>query len=292
VNHLLRFYLDGIPLDLADSILPWRSRFNFWLLLHLHLHAASQRLVRQSPKPKLLFRKQFGLSSLSGLIASLERGVKSLTCRVPKRHWGGYYEQDAPGGGYLEHKKGLVQKWLEIVRPASVWDLGANTGIFSRLASQQQISTLSFDGDPYCVELNYLECRARKDRFLMPLLMDLMNPSAARGWDHTERLSWFERGTPDLVMALAMIHHLAIANNVPLDRLASFFQRLSKWLIIEFVPKSDPNAGRLLAYREDVFPDYQQELFELEFKRFFEVVRSEVVADTSRVLYLMRNRTR
>ena len=103
-------------------------------------------------------------------------------------------------------------------------------------------------------------------------------------------MSWLERGQPDLVLALAVIHHLAIGNNLPLERLATFFHGLGRWLIIEFVPKNDANAQKLLRVREDIFMDYSRENFEREFAKGFVLEQSQVLQDSERVLYLMRRR--
>ena len=122
----------------------------------------------------------------------------------------------------------------------------------------------------------------------MPLLLDLTNPSPGIGWGHEERMSLMERGPADVVMALALLHHLAISNNVPFDRIASFLSRICHWLIIEFVPKSDLQVQRLLSTREDIFDDYRQQAFEDAFGRHFSIRKSIQIQGSERVLYLMQ----
>jgi ribosomal protein L11 methylase PrmA len=160
--------------------------------------------------------------------------------------------------------------------------------VFSRLASSRGIQTVAFDVDPAAVEINYLEAKAHAEPNLLPLLLDFTNPSPGLGWAGTERSSLFDRGPVDCAMALALIHHLAISNNVPLAKLAETFARLCKFLIIEFVPKSDSQVKRLLASREDIFGNYDQAGFEAAFATCFETVRREPVKGTERTLYLMR----
>jgi hypothetical protein len=123
---------------------------------------------------------------------------------------------------------------------------------------------------------------------MLPLIIDLTNPSPALGWAHNERHSLLDRGPADLVLALALIHHLAISNNVPLSRLAQFFASCGKHLIIEFVPKGDSQVQKLLASRKDIFPEYTQSDFEREFSRYFTIEQSVPVPESSRVIYLMR----
>jgi hypothetical protein len=129
--------------------------------------------------------------------------------------------------------------------------------------------------------------KAQKEQNILPLVLDLTNPSPALGWDNAERDSFGTRGPVDMVLALAVIHHLAISNNVPLSQLADFFAAHCKWLVIEFVPKSDSQVQKLLTSREDIFPDYTREGFEAAFSARFDIHKSEPVRDSERVLYLM-----
>ena len=118
-----------------------------------------------------------------------------------------------------------------------------------------------------------------------------MNPSPALGWEARERMSLFERGPVDAIIALALIHHLALANNVPLQRLVDLFAKLCNILIIEFIPKDDSQAQRLLANREDIFNDYEQEQFERLFREYFLIEQRRKIRDSKRTLYLMRKDT-
>jgi ribosomal protein L11 methylase PrmA len=179
---------------------------------------------------------------------------------------------------------------LAQARPQSVWDLGANFGMFSRLASKQSIPTVAFDIDPGAVERNYLECKQTNEKNLLPLVLDLTNPSPSQGWNSEERMSLLERGPVDAVLALALIHHLAISNNVPLSLLAKFFADFCTFLIIEFVPKSDSQVKLLLATRQDIFSTYDQITFEAVFGETFEILKAEPLQDSQRTLYLMKKR--
>ncbi len=133
---------------------------------------------------------------------------------------------------------------------------------------------ISFDIDPAAVEKNYLECIAKEEEKILPLLIDLTNPSPGIGWENREIMSLLERGPVEMVLALALIHHLAISNNLPLNRIASFLCGICSWLVIEFVPKNDSQVQRLLATREDIFHSYTQKTFEVEFKKFFTIKTS------------------
>lgn len=288
LQQLLRANIDGLPVDLVASLLPFRARMAFPLFLHVFLHARSQRR-HSGMAVRDRVSGQFSLRAFTGLIDSLEKGVRRLTRRRQLSGWVDYYNEATHySSEALEHKKRFVEQCLEALVPRLVWDLGANTGMFSRLASARGVTTVSFEMDPVCVEVNYTRARLEQEENLLPLVLDLTNPSPGIGWANEERAPLVERGPADLVIALALVHHLAIANNVPLERIAAFLSTLCRSLVIEFVPKNDEKVQQLLANRVDIFPDYTQQGFEGAFKRHFDIERCEEVRASERVLYLMR----
>ena len=285
LNELLRTNIDGVPLPVASKLLPWRTRLTPGLLMHIHAHASSQkRYAAQSIKHR---QRKVSRNALLGIIDSLGGALRRLRWQPGGTEWADYYNDTNYSSTALAAKRALVGDYLDRLEPGTVWDLGANNGMFSRLASERGIPTVASDIDPAAVEFNYLECRKRDDELLLPLLMDLTNPSPALGWGHDERMSFLDRGPADVVLALALIHHLAISNNVPLPKLAEFFQRAGRALIIEFVPKEDSQVQRLLATREDVFPDYRQDSFEAAFTEYFRIETQQAVEGSKRTLYLM-----
>ncbi|MBW2541076.1 MAG: SAM-dependent methyltransferase [Deltaproteobacteria bacterium] len=292
LGQLSRLYIDGVPLALARSLLPARAWLRIQLFLHIWVQAGSQRRFEGAASEDATAPKQRPVSrkNLDNLVAGLKNACESLDWKPEGTEWADYYEGDSYTDEGDEDKAAVVASHLDRIRPAEVWDLGANTGRFSRIASERGIHTVSFDVDPACVERNYRAARSSKDARLLPLILDLVNPSPALGWAHEERNSLAERSSADLVMALALIHHIAISNNVPLARIASYFARLAPHLIIEFVPKSDPKVKILLATREDVFPGYTQAGFEEAFSSVFEIVDAHPVKGSERTIYLMRRR--
>ena len=290
LGQLLRLYIDGVPLDLAVRLLPWKARLNVGLLTHLYLHAASMRRYAGAEVRTAQGARRVTRTGFLGLIDNLRRTVAGLRWDPGRTAWAEYQTMHNYTPVALEAKRRLVVEYFEQARPSSLWDLGANTGAFSRLASERGIDTLSFDVDPSAVEANYRTVRASGEANLLPLLVDLTNPSPAQGWHHAERLSLRQRGPVDAVMALALVHHLAIGNNVPLPQVASFLADLGRWVIIEFVPKSDGQVKRLLAARDDIFSDYNVEGFERAFNGAFELRRREPIAESERTLYLWEKR--
>jgi ribosomal protein L11 methylase PrmA len=286
LNQLLRIYIDGVPLDLASSLLPYRTWLRFSLLSHVHLHAKSQRYY--ADKIKDTSNRKVTQLEFKGIIDNLESAIRRLNWNPGNTEWADYYQDTNYSADALEHKKKLVAQFLDQINPKSVWDLGANDGLFSRIASDKGIKTISFDIDPTAVEKNYLKCVERNESNILPLLLDLTNPSPGIGWQNDERMSLQERGPVDTVFALALIHHLAISNNLPFNKIADYFEKICSSIIIEFVPKTDSQVQKLLSTRKDIFPDYQQNLFENEFSRYFEIQNSVKIKDSERTLYLMR----
>ncbi len=288
LNQLLRVFIDGVPLDLASSLLPFPTRLKPSLLSHIHIHAKSQRYF--ADKTVNITNRKMSKFSLIALMDNLESAVKRLKWKVKGTEWGDYYGDTNYSSDAFNHKKQIVTKFVDAVKPRSVWDLGANIGTFSRIAGDKGIQTISFDIDPACVERNYLKCIEKRETAILPLLLDLTNPSPGIGWDHSERMSLVERGPADTVLALALIHHLAISNNLPLEKIAGFFSKICNSLIIEFVSKKDSQIQRLLSTRKDIFSDYTQEMFEKEFEKFFAIKNSVKITDSERILYIMERK--
>jgi hypothetical protein len=292
LGRLSLSHMDGIPLDLATTMLPLRARLRPGLLMHIFLHARSQRRHRddETAAPER-GQRRFGERAFQGLIDSLDKAVGGVRLRRTDRHWVEYYARATHySTESLEHKATLVTRFIEEVSPSTVWDLGSNTGLFGRIAAGRGIETVCLEMDGACVEENYRRARENDEAHLLPLVTDFDNPSPAIGWANEERASLKERGPADLALALALVHHLAITNNVPLDRIAEFLCVLCDHLVVEFVPKQDEKVQRLLSSREDIFADYTHEGFERAFKEWFDIRAVEQIRGSERVLYLMEAR--
>lgn len=281
--------IDGIPLELTSKLLPLKTWLSFSLAMHIHLHAkfqskyAGAKITVEKPRGSLSVR------SLCGIIDNLKSTVLKLNWEPKDTEWHDYYDCN---NNYdldaLSLKEDIVKKFLSRPDIRSLWDLGANTGRFSRLAGDHCEYVCAWDIDPACVELNYRLERESGSGNVYPLLMDLTNPSPAIGWSNCERYSLKERGPVDAALALGLIHHLVISNNLPMGMVAGFFSSITRVLIIEFVPKQDTQVEKLLRNREDIFPDYNIDGFELVFSRYFNILEKTHITNTQRILYLMQ----
>ena len=285
LGRLLGAHLDGVPLDLASALLPFRTRLQPGLLLNLHVHAWSQaRLSGRAPARSPVLPKR----RLEALLEGLETTVRGLRPGQVRTAWSDYSGATSYSAGAFEEKWALVGRFLDAVRPSTVWDLGANTGAFSRLAADAGALTVALDSDPLAAELHYRDLKSRGERRVLPLVFDLSNPTPALGWDGRERPSLFERSHAEMALALALVHHLALGHNVPLGAIAAFLARIAPHVAVEFVPKEDPQVRQMLASRADVFPDYTREGFEAAFRERFSLVESHGLPRSERRLYLLR----
>lgn len=308
LGQLFRANLDGIPLDLATGLLPRRLRVRPGIWLHLAAHGRSQAKHAAAPgraagaagpveappqvedrEPPAGRRRRFSMNAFRGLVASLERTVARLSWEPPRSAWSEYYGDCATyGEEALRRKEQVVAGFIDATSPRSVWDLGANTGRFSRLASGRGIFTLALDSDPAVVERTYREFRGAPH--LLPLLMDLANPSPGAGWRNRERMALAERGPAHMVLALALVHHLAIGNEVPLEGVADELADLGRSAVVEWVPREDPQVRLMLSRRDHPFHRYTEEAFRGALRRRFEILGRETLPGSDRVLYAMRRR--
>jgi SAM-dependent methyltransferase len=289
---MLRDFIDGIPLDLATHLLPGRTRLNFGLASHLHAHAGAQRRAASAAPATEADHKPPRRISETGqraLLDSLRRTVDGLRW-TPSGHWSAYATTTSYSETAAASKATLVREMLDAAGGRTVWDLGANTGVYSALATEAGYRVIAWDFDAASVDAHWRRVRGADGPPILPLIGDLSNPSPAIGWGLEERASFLDRANADALMALALVHHLAIGNNVPLPAVASLFARIAPNAIVEFVPKEDPMTRRLLAARRDIFDGYTIDGIRDAFGGPFEIVREAAIADSPRTLFLLRRR--
>ena len=284
-NNLFKLWMDGIPADVVDEILPLQKYFSLTYWFYVKLLNKAQ-IKHQSAHKKI--SAHLSKNQLMKLLDGLENVIKALMPKGKSTEWGDYYTFTNYTEEAFAEKEKIVNAFIDKVKPRNVWDLGANNGHFSRLASKENIPTLTFDIDPVAVEKNYRNVKKNKENYLLPLLLDLTNPSPNIGWGNNERVVIEQRGKADLCMALALIHHLAIGNNVPLVKVAEFFSNLCNNLIVEFIPKEDSKVQELLLNRKDVFSDYNLRCFTESFSKYFSIDEAVQVKGSSRIIYLMK----
>ena len=283
INKLFTVYPNGIPMNILVSLLPKRSRWNINTFLHVHLQAKFSGKQKQKPGSENNFSKQ----KLELLLKGLENFVQKLSPKKIKTTWDDYYTGTILGDDYLTAKTSLVKSFISEIDFTNVIDLGANDGHFSLLFADDK-NVIATDADNNCINELYLKIKATGRSNILPLVNNLTTPSPAIGWNNAERDSITVRLKADLVLALALVHHLAIAHNVPLALLANWLQPMGAYLIIEFVPKADEKVKLLLQNRKDIFDDYSIENFKTIFAAKYQILKEAKIDHTNRSLFLMK----
>jgi hypothetical protein len=278
-------YPDGIPLNVVISLLPKKAKWNLHTWMHIYLQAGLQNKRRKSDGNNSgNFSKNKMLLLINGLIGY----VTKLHLKKIRTTWDNYYSETILSESYLLEKTKLVKSFLSSILFLSVIDLGANDGYFSLLFKNTETQIIAVDGDANCINELYKKIRHEKINNILPLINTLDYPSPAIGWNNAARASFSERIKGGVVFALALVHHLAIAKNIPFDFIAGWLAQMGDYLLIEFVPKSDEKVQLLLQNREDIFDDYTPGSFELSFSKRFKTLLQQKIPGTDRVLYLMK----
>jgi SAM-dependent methyltransferase len=287
----LRGSIDGITPAEMRSLLSFRDRFRRGLFTNVFLHARLEKRYANRPQEVKEEVRRVGLKK-EILVANV-RKMRALVARLewnpPEGVWTAYGERNIYTDADAGRKDEFVRSVARARRRDLVWDLGANNGRHSRIAAEGASTVLAIDADQGPVELLYRDLRAEDDERILPLTMNLADPSPGLGWRGAERRPLPDRGRPDLVLALALVHHVAIGANVPVAEVVDWLAGLGAELVIEFPTREDPMVGQLLApKREGLHPDYELGFFERCLGEAFEIERSQRLESGTRVLYHAR----
>lgn len=288
ISKLMFAYLDGIPLATAVALLPWQAKLNFGLGLHLFLHHKVEQKSVSSKKQKQY--KPLSRNSAVHLADSLQSTIKKLSWKSPETLWGDYYSNTNYTPAALAHKEQLVRKHLGSATGNVILDIGANNTHFSAVAAAFASHVIAIDSDAVAIEHGFLQLQQMQQDKVIPLLVDITNPTPAVGWNNTERGAFFDRVRPDTILALAIIHHLVLSNNLTLNMLATFLSSKCRYLIIEFVPSSDSQVQEMLQTRQEQLFDYTLDAFHLAFSEKFHILAQERIAQSERSIYYMQSK--
>lgn len=292
-SHLLGS-LEGIePSEMRKIFGGWR-RFKKGIFRHVYLHAvAESRVTGGGQKLKSdLGAAGFGKELTIATAKKLLQLIRGLRSKRAESAWVAYRNTCSYSDDDRDEKERFIRASLESRTVELAWDLGANDGAYSRLVAETGAYVVALDADDVTVDSLYRALREEKNDRILPMVMNLVDPSPARGWRNTERKAFVDRGAPDLVLGLALVHHLAIAANVPLPQIIEWFRSFGATLIVEFVEPHDPMAERLLANKpEGLFPDYRIEVFEELLAASFVIDARQQLPSRSRTLYLATPRS-
>ncbi len=290
----LRGSLEGIPAKQIQSMLSPLDYFRPGVLSHVFLQAKAQARYEGSNRNIRADLRHAGFSDqlIKHNITSLRRLVAGLQWRPSTSAWSDYQHTHTYASADLQQKTAFVQQVLMPRRWGIVWDLGCNIGVYSRLASQYSDYVLALDADHMVVDRLYQELRSENVSNILPMVADCANPAPSLGWRGRERQSFASRGSPELILCLALVHHLVIGRQIPLQELIEWLAGFDAELVIEFVDRNDPMVQHLLRHRSGQDFDYSPATLEVALAGKFANIKKETLESGNRILYHAKgNRT-
>ena len=283
----LRGRLEGIDADQCRSLLSARDYLRPGVLTHVVLQANAQtRYERSTRDIKSDLRDAgFGVDLIRHNLSRLRGLVEGLRWEPDRSTWSNYEQEHTYEDADLGRKSDFVTRALATRRWSTVWDVGCNTGTYSRLASEHADQVLALDADLVVIERLYQTLKQSGDSTILPLVADTADPSPGLGWRGLERRPLIDRSSPDLVLCLALVHHLVIGRNIPLVELVEWLAGLESDLVIEYVGHADPMVRRLLRHREGQTFDYSADALETALSRWYGSVDTETLPSGTRTLY-------
>lgn len=275
--------IDGIPGGDLVRLLRLRQKLQWNVLANVVAPARLQRFAGRSGAERRIARAAMPKEGLRGLFSSLRRWIARLSPRgIGVTTWAAY--DDSVPESESREIMGFVEEFVRRVSPSLLWDLGCNTGRYTEVALRAGARyAVGIDSDPGALDRAFTRARGR-GLDLLPLLIDLVNPSPAQGWRGQERAGLFDRGRADALLAIAVLHHIAIARNIPLDEVVELLTAAAGQGIIGFVPPTDERARALFHGREDIFRGYTFDVFLSHLQRRARIVKQQRLAGTERTL--------
>jgi hypothetical protein len=291
----LRGSIDGITPIEARALMSFRDRFRKGAFTHVFLHARLDQRYAQRGRTggdvkKELKSAGFGKELLRANIRKVRKAVEATAWDPPKSVWTAYRSDNTYEEADNQAKADFIRQVAARREWKLAWDLGANDGFYSRMIAEQARYVLALDLDPSTVELLYRDLKTERNEQILPLVMNLTDPSPALGWRGLERKAWTDRGKPELVLALALLHHVSITGNVPVRQFVDWLASLDSHVVIEFMTREDPMVKRLLAAKRVEHEDYDRGFFERCVGEAFEVERTQELPSGTRILYSLKPR--
>ena len=292
---LMSNFIDGIPIKMLASMLPFKTKFNPFLYSNIHL------LAKFEDKHNEDYKGESKTTSLSkkaqlNIIESLYNYIKKITLNE-QSEWGNYYDKTNYSDNAFVLKSSIIDSWIDKLNIKTLIDVGGNDGTFVRRIKHKINQALVCDIDNNAVDFNYKTIKTNKETFILPFVLDALNPSAGIGFNNKERQSFVNRVThfaPDVTLALAIIHHMALSGNVSFSMSAQFFASFFKYLIIEFPKRSDSWVKRMLSTKGEFinhFDFYSIDNFEKSYLNYFNLVDKISIDNSERVMYLLKSKS-
>jgi SAM-dependent methyltransferase len=284
----LRGAVDGITPTEMRALMSMRDRFRRGYLTNVFLHARLEHRdgTAQDEIRSQVRRPGLGKQIILANVHKMRKLVARLEWDPPPGVWLSYAGHNTYTDDDARQKDDFVRRVTASASWPLVWDLGCNTGRYARIAAETAQHVVAIDADQGPVETLYRTLREAGEERILPLTINLADPSPGLGWKGVERKSLLDRGRPDLVLALAVVHHLAIGANVPLREVVRWLADLGGALLVEFPTREDPMVQKLLKpKRTGLHDDYEQEVFERCLDEAFDVRNTKRLSSGTRILY-------
>jgi SAM-dependent methyltransferase len=283
----LRGSIDGIEPERCNQLMTVRDLLRPGVFAHVYLQTKAQSLHAQTERDikKDLRVAGFNQTLIKANVSRLRKIVQRLMWKRTASEWSDYVSRNTYTDTDREKKEVFVRQVVQSRPWRLVWDLGCNTGTFSRIAAENARCVVALDADQVAIDRLYQALKSEGQTTILPLVGNVADPSPNLGWRGLERKALTERGKPDLTLCLALIHHLVISANIPLKESVDWLAGLGTEVVIEFVTKADPMVQTLLRNKRDNYTDYEVEYFESCLAEAFYVVRREELTSNTRILY-------
>lgn len=271
----MRASIDGVSVQKAAALFGFRDRFRKGVMSHVWLQAKLDRRYGGSSENIRSSLKSAGFNRELILVnvRKMQKLIKKLEWQATGSEWGDYSEFHNYSDADHVRKEDFIREAVTLAKPSTVWDIGCNTGQFSRIAASLCEQVVATDIDHVAVERLYLNKDTPAN--ILPLVQNVADPSPNWGWRNTERGDLQSRSKPDLVLCLALIHHVVITANIPLAEFVDWLAGLADKLVIEYVSRRDDKVKTLLRNKEDKYRDYSCENLQANLKRYF-VIRQQI----------------
>ncbi|MEO8601161.1 MAG: methyltransferase [bacterium] len=283
----LRGSLEGLDIGTLARLLSARDLVRPGVATHVMARTALERRSGTLAPAARHAARGLALPAAALLrnVRSLQRLVAGLRSRAVSP-WADY--RDAEDHALSARKAAFVAAaGARLGGGQLAWDVGANSGRYSRLLAEHYAYIVALDADAGAIDRLYAELRGSDEaRRVLPMVVDVMQPSPPRGWRGRERASLVERGRPQLALYLALIHHLCLGRGVPLAEFLDFARDTAPAAVIEFVAAEDPHSQALLASRTAQHPGYDLANFRRLAAARFQIL-DEAALTPTRQLFLL-----
>lgn len=288
----LRGCLDGISVHECRSMMSLRDLFRRGVFRHVFLHALLQPKRPQSTAQLKRNMKTAGFHKLliEANVRGLRRILSKLNWKEASSRWSEYEHTWTYTSEEVQEKEAFLDSVLTLRHWKQIWDLGCNVGRYSRQAAEHADYVLAMDSDALSIDSLYQRLKQDGIMNVLPLVINVADASPAQGWRGLERRTLAERGRPELVLCLALIHHLVISAQLPMEEVLEWLGQLTDYLVIEFPTTADPMVQSLLQSRDEPVPDYHLEWFENCLQKSFHIVARQSLEHETRILYFAENR--